>query len=134
MEIDIKNLAFTYEQKIILKDLTCCFNAGQIHIIIGVNGTGKSTLIKLLSRLLKPRSGKIFLADNNLTDLTLNQIAKRIGYVAQQQQICELTVTDYILLGRKPHLKWNFRTRDEKIVFDVMEKLLDTWPFVLWLI
>ena len=123
MEINIKNLAFTYEQKIILKDLTCCFNAGQIHIIIGVNGAGKSTLIKLLNRLLKPRSGSILLGGNNLTDLTLNQIAKHIGYVTQQQQICELTVTDYILLGRKPHLKWNFGSKDKKIVFDVMERL-----------
>ena len=123
MEIDIKSLAFVYNQKIVLENFTCCFNEGQIHIILGVNGAGKSTLIKLLNRLLKPQSGNILLAGKDLTDLTLNQIAKRIGYVAQQQQICELTVTDYIFLGRKPHLKWNFRTRDEKIVFDVMEKL-----------
>jgi len=123
MGIEINNLAYSYEQKIVLEDLTCCFNAGQIHIILGINGAGKSTLVKLLNRFLKPRSGSILLAGKGLSDLTLNQIAKSIGYVAQQHQPCELTVTDYILLGRKPHLKWNFGINDEKIVFAVMEKL-----------
>lgn len=123
MGIDLKDLAFTYKQKTVLENLTCCFNAGRIHIILGVNGAGKSTLVKLLNRLLKPQSGSILLLGKNLVDLTLNQIAKCVGYVAQQRQLCELTVTDYILLGRKPHLKWNFGTEDEKIVFAVMEKL-----------
>ncbi len=123
MRIEIDSLAYRYEQKVVLDDLTCCLNAGQIHIILGVNGAGKSTLIKLLNRLLKPQSGSILMAGKDLADLTLNQIAKRIGYVAQQQQRCELTVTDYVLLGRKPHLKWNFGSEDEKIVFAVMKKL-----------
>ncbi len=122
MRIEIDSLAYRYEQKVVLEDLTCCLNAGQIHIILGVNGAGKSTLVKLLNRLLKPRSGKILIAGKDLADLTLNQIARRIGYVAQQQQTCELTLTDYILLGRKPHLKWNFGIEDEKIVFAVMKK------------
>lgn len=94
-----------------------------MHVILGVNGAGKSTLIKLLNRLLKPRAGVIVLYGENLASLSLNEIARRVGYISQQNQSCDLTVTDYLLLGRKPHVRWNLSAVDEEIVFEILERL-----------
>ena len=69
--IDIKNLSFGFEDGLILKDINLKIEKGDYLGIIGSNGTGKSTLIKLMLGLLQTKSGKII------------RSAKNIGYVPQ---------------------------------------------------
>ncbi|MEA1922943.1 MAG: ABC transporter ATP-binding protein [Pseudomonadota bacterium] len=123
MGVKFKDLSFDYGGRPVLEKISCQLTAGRVHAVLGVNGAGKSTLIKLLAGFLKPVGGSIFLDDDNLNDLSLNQIAKRIAYVPQQQQLSDLTVSDYLLLGRKPHLRWLNSSADESIVFATLEKL-----------
>ena len=123
MGVKFKNLSFDYGGRPVLENISCSLTAGSVHAVLGVNGAGKSTLIKLLAGFLKPVGGSIFLDDDNLNKLSLNQIAKRIAYVSQQQQLSDLTVSDYLLLGRKPHLRWLNGSADEAIVFAILEKL-----------
>ena len=124
MGVKFKDLSFAYGGRPVLDKISCQLTAGRVHAVLGVNGAGKSTLIKLLAGFLKPVGGSVFLDDDNLNELSLNQIARRIAYVPQQQQLSDLTVSDYLLLGRKPHLRWlNNNSGDEEIVFAILEKL-----------
>ena len=123
MGVKFNDLSFDYSSQPVLEKISCQLTAGCVHAVLGVNGAGKSTLIKLLAGFLKPAGGSIFLDDDNLNKLSLNQIARRIAYVPQQQQLSDLTVSDYLLLGRKPHLRWLNGSADEAIVFAILEKL-----------
>ena len=123
MGVELKNLSFDYGGQPVLEKISCQLVAGSVHAVLGVNGAGKSTLIKLLARFLKPVTGTVFLENSNLSGLSLNEIAKRVAYVPQQQQLSDLTVSDYLLLGRKPHLRWLPGDADERIVFTILRKL-----------
>ena len=123
MGVKFKDLSFDYGGQPVLEKISCSLTAGRVYAVLGVNGAGKSTLIKLLAGFLKPAGGSISLDDDNLNKLSLNQIARRIAYVPQQQQLSDLTVSDYLLLGRKPHLRWLNGSTDEAIVFAILEKL-----------
>ncbi|MCD6293102.1 MAG: ABC transporter ATP-binding protein [Deltaproteobacteria bacterium] len=123
MGVKFKDLSFNYGSQPVLEKISCSLTTGRIYAVLGVNGAGKSTLIKLLAGFLKPVGGSIFLDDDNLDELSLSQIAKRVAYVPQYQQLSDLTVSDYLLLGRKPHWRWLNSSTDEEIVFTTLEKL-----------
>ena len=90
---------------------------------MGVNGAGKSTLIRLLGRQQKPSSGAIFLNKNNLAELTMQEVARRIAYLPQRHAMSGLTVADYLLLGRNPHISWKIKESDREVVMVTLEKL-----------
>ena len=123
MGVELKDLSFGYGSQSVLEKISCQLTAGRVHAVLGINGAGKSTLIKLLAGFLEPVGGSVFLNEDNLNELTLNQIARRIAYVPQQQQISDLTVSDYLMLGRKPHRRWLNNSTDEASVFTILEKL-----------
>ena len=60
----VKNLSFSYNQKSFIKDLNIEFKENQITTIIGSNGSDKSTLLMLLSRIYKPQEGNIEIDGN----------------------------------------------------------------------
>ncbi len=63
--IKVENLYFYYEKKnIILKNLNFSFMQGKVYLIIGNNGAGKTTFIRILLGILKPSSGRVVIADN----------------------------------------------------------------------
>lgn len=70
--LEVKNLAFTYEKKCVLKDINFTIEDGEYVGIIGENGSGKSTLLNILIGNLKPMHG------------TVNIYAEKIGYLSQQ--------------------------------------------------
>ncbi|MBW2187285.1 MAG: ABC transporter ATP-binding protein [Deltaproteobacteria bacterium] len=123
MGVDVKQLSFTYGKQQVLDKISYHFEPGHIHAVLGINGAGKSTLIKLLAGFLKPTDGSILLGNEHLEKLSLNQRAQRIAYVPQQQCISDLTVFDYLLLGRKPHNCWQSNTTDDARVFAMLKKL-----------
>ncbi len=123
MALSLAGLSFGYGQKTVLDNIACRFAKGHLHVILGVNGAGKSTLLKLLDRQNKPVSGKIFLGDVNLAELSTPDIARRIAYVPHRHELSDLTVADYLLVGRKPYISWNVKKSDEDVVIAVLERL-----------
>lgn len=123
MGVEIKQLSFTYGKQQVLDKISCYLESGRIHAVLGVNGAGKSTLIKLLAGFLKPTAGSILLSNEHLEKLSLDQRAQRIAYVPQQQCVSDLTVFDYLLLGRKPHYCWQSSSTDDARVFAMLKKL-----------
>lgn len=71
--------------------------------LVGPNGTGKSTLLSVLARLMKPKSGKILLYDKPLQSYKETELRKRMGFVFQnpEHQFVAGTVYDELLFGQK---------------------------------
>lgn len=100
-EIKVSHLNFSYTPETpILKDISLVLDTTPTAII-GQNGAGKTTFVKLLKGLLKPSSGNIEVNGQNTKDLTVAELAKDIGLVFQNpnDQIFKNKVLDEILFG-----------------------------------
>jgi ATP-binding cassette subfamily B protein len=97
----LKNLSLTYpETKITaLKEVYLEIPAGTTLGIIGNIGSGKSSLLDLISRLYDPSKGKILLDGEDLKDYTLNQLRESIGYIPQNAFLFSESIEDNIRFG-----------------------------------
>ncbi len=124
MELKISDLAFSYEDKLVLKDVGLTVEQGEILSIIGPNGSGKSTLIKCINRILQPQTGKLILQQQNIKNFTPRELACYLGYVPQHEdRKFPATVFDVVLLGRKPYIDWKPKEEDLKMVSDIISRL-----------
>ena len=95
--ITFEDVSFSYEQKPILKHFSCEIRQGEKVVIIGESGVGKTTLLDLLFGDLKPTSGKILFAGQELSPAQRKQL---IGYVLQDNYcFSELTMAENIALS-----------------------------------
>ncbi len=85
--LEVNDLSFGYKNGIhVIKRVNFTVNKGDCLIIKGPNGSGKTTLAKLLTRIIKPTGGHILLEGKDISDLTLADIGKKIGYVMQNPE------------------------------------------------
>src|SRR5699024_3879280 len=100
-QITFANISFQYPgaEENILKDISFSAEAGEITAIIGGTGSGKTTLIQLISRLFDPSSGTICMNGHNNTDNTIDYLQQKIGYVPKQSLFLSRIVTDNIRFG-----------------------------------
>ena len=99
--LEIQGLNTYYGESHILRDVDLSVQAGEMVCLIGRNGVGKTTLLKSLIGLLKPRSGDLLLVERSLQRLSPHQRARAgIGYVPQGREIIpQLTVEENLMLG-----------------------------------
>lgn len=124
MEINIKNLNFSYENKEVLKNISLNFKKGKIYTILGPNGTGKSTLLKIINRWLKVPSNKVFYDDIDINLLKTNDIARRVAVIPQENSLqVDFLVEEIVLMGRYVHLGRfeNEKNKDFKIADKAMK-------------
>ncbi len=120
----VQDLCIGYNHHdLVLQNLDFQVQAGEMLAILGPNGVGKTTLLRCMNRILKPRKGAILVEDEDVFRMNLEQIAKRMGYVAQKSESGRMTVFDAVLLGRKPHLRWKVADRDLRIVDATIKRL-----------
>lgn len=85
--------------------------AGEVLGIVGPNGSGKTSLLKLLAKSLHPQAGTLCLFGRDLTAMTQGEVARLVGVVPQDtQQLFPFTVAETVLMGRFPHRRhdrWN---------------------------
>lgn len=110
--IEVKNISFSYGRKPILTDVGFTAQAGECVGILGNNGVGKSTLITCINRIRIPTAGEVFIDGKSVKDMTRNELARSIAYVAQKNEMTQTTVFDCVLLGRKPYIKWGVSQED----------------------
>ncbi len=123
MMLTVNELKFMYRNKNVLKQIGFSIEQGQVIAVLGPNGVGKTTLLKCLNRILKPREGTVMLDNENLLDLSTMEIARRVGYVPQRVETGRLTAFDAVLLGRRPHIGWDVTTRDISMVDAIFTRL-----------
>ena len=126
--IIIKNLNFNYYKgtKKVINNLSVKIEKGTINILLGLNGCGKTTLIKLLSGLLEPTSGEIFYDKKLLKDISIKERSKIFSYVSQKSiNSDDFNVKDYLTYGVVNSLKFyeHPKYEHEKEVLKVSKKL-----------
>lgn len=123
MILSVKNLTFGYSSRSVFKDIEFSVERGDCLAVLGTNGVGKSTLLKCLNRILKPRAGTVLIEKDEVLKLTRTELAQRMGYVAQKNESSRITVFDAVLLGRKPYIKWEVSRKDLDIVNEILDLL-----------
>ena len=104
--ISTKKLNISYGNVDIVKDLNLDIPKGKITTIIGANGCGKSTILKTIARVLKPKSGEIYINNININKQSSKELAKVMADLPQSPQAPSgLTVEELISYGRFPHKK-----------------------------
>ena len=116
MVLDISSLSFNFGSKNILADIDLSIKNNGIVGIIGPNGSGKSTLLKCIYRVLKPKTGTIFIDGKNINDYQFKETAKKMAVVAQHNDThFDFNVLEMVLIGRSPHKKFMERDSAEDI-------------------
>ncbi len=123
MILAVEGLEFGYNSHPVLKDVRFEVCRGELFAILGNNGAGKSTLLRCLNRILTPRAGAILIDGEDLAALTRLDVARRVGYVAQRHESTRVTVFDAVLLGRRPHIRWDATEKDMAVVRGVLAAL-----------
>ena len=101
--IEARNIHFSYHRRAVLADATLALGPGELVCLLGANGVGKSTLLKLMQGLLKPQRGNVTLDGKPLSAMRRRQLAKSIAYVPQVHAApFPYTVREVALLGRLP--------------------------------
>ncbi|WP_027078577.1 ABC transporter ATP-binding protein [Maribacter antarcticus] len=110
-KIEFKNVNFTYEDTEIdaLKNLSFTINRGETVAILGKTGSGKSTILDLVTRLYDVTSGEIFIDDEPIKNINLNDLRKSIGAVPQDAFLFSDTIKNNIKFGK-------YDASDEEII------------------
>lgn len=102
--IECKNVSFQYREALILKDINLSFVRGGFYVLMGPNGGGKTTLLKLIMGLLHPKTGAMLIEGRPPEQRRLS-----IGYVPQMllfDPLFPLTVLECVLMGQLSKLSW----------------------------
>lgn len=103
--MEVKNVFFSYGKNEILKGASLKIEKGKVTTIMGANGCGKSTLFSLMTKNLAPGKGKILLGGKNISNLRLNEFARKVAIVHQYNTAADdITVERLVSFGRTPHL------------------------------
>ncbi len=115
MTLSASHLSYTYsgpakaghydDSEFALHDVSLSIAPGSLTGLLGPNGCGKTTLLKLLSGVLKPEHGSVRLGDHELRVLSARAVAQQIAVVPQETHPAfDFTVMEMVLMGRHPHL------------------------------
>ncbi|MFD0673251.1 ABC transporter ATP-binding protein [Cohnella sp. GCM10027633] len=118
------NIVAGYENKTIVHGIGLTIPSNKISVIIGANACGKSTLLKTMSRLLKPISGEVILDGKSIANIPSKRLARTVGLLPQSPIVPEgITVADLVGRGRFPHQAWfsGWSKKDYEAVAEAME-------------
>ncbi|MBS1801027.1 MAG: ABC transporter ATP-binding protein [Acidobacteria bacterium] len=125
---EFRNVSFAYPgtTRRVLKDFNMVLRPGERIALIGENGQGKTTVVKLITRLYDPTEGQIFLDGIDLREYALEDLHRNIGVIFQDFVRFEMTARENIAIGRvdKPHTALDLESAAQKSLADtVIEKL-----------
>lgn len=122
--LEARHLRLAYDRLVVADDLSVVIPAGRITSIVGANACGKSTLLRALARLMKPRHGTVLLDGRSIHERPTREVATRLGILPQSPVAPEgITVADLVGRGRHPHQRWlrQWTAADAEAVTRAME-------------
>ncbi|WP_405955978.1 ABC transporter ATP-binding protein [Streptomyces phaeochromogenes] len=123
--LSARGLTLAYEDRTVVRELDLAIPDGRVTVVVGPNACGKSTTLRALGRLLKPKGGAVLLDGTSLAKLPTKRIAQQIGLLPQTPVAPEaITVADLVSRGRQPHQSWwqQWSEADERAVTEAMER------------
>ena len=103
--ITAESVSFGYGGAFTLTDVSVEIAPGSLTSVLGPNGCGKTTLLKLLCGVLRPDRGRVRLGDRPLGSMTRRELARHIAVVPQETHPAfDYSVMEMVLMGRHPHL------------------------------
>ena len=121
--IIVNNLRVAFGAKEILRDVSFTVKRGEVLVLMGLSGTGKSTTLRSIAGLLKPNSGEVLINGRSIPDMTqseLEKLRRRIGFCFQHGALFDsMTVGQNVAFGLREHTK----LPEEEIQRIVAEKL-----------
>jgi len=126
--IEIKNVSQSYTKdgsKKTLDNVSLVVRENTITALVGANGAGKSTLLGAMSNIIQTMSGEILLDGADVRKIKANEVAKKIAFLKQTQQISiRITVNDLVEFGRFPHCGGRLRDIDRQKVEEALEYMM----------
>lgn len=120
-----ENIGFAYGAAPILNDVSFDIAKGELVSVLGPNGCGKTTLLKILLGILTPTAGSVFLNDVEIQDIGRKRFARQVAYVPQVHAASfSYTVMDVVMMGRMPHKNFFsvFSDEDEQAAVGALRK------------
>jgi iron complex transport system ATP-binding protein len=139
---DVQRLYFQYARGSrsdispwVLQDVNVSVQSGEMLGIVGPNGSGKTSLLKLLAKILPVQQGLVALFGQSVSELTQEAVARRVAFVPQDtQQAFPFTVAETVLMGRFPHhhrtvWDWGFGwdSREDRALAQQAMVTMDVW-------
>ncbi|WP_284580032.1 ABC transporter ATP-binding protein [Streptomyces sp. 2P-4] len=121
--LSAQNVTLGYEQRVIAENLSVEIPDNSFTVIVGPNACGKSTLLRALSRMLKPSAGQVLLDGHAIGSMPAKKVAKTLGLLPQSSVAPDgITVFDLVSRGRYPHqgLLRQWSQEDERVVLESM--------------
>ncbi len=125
----INNIACRYDAANVLENIDFSAKGGDFIGVVGPNASGKSTLLKSISKVLKPHTGVVLLNERDVHTLKSAEIAKNLAVVPQESVISfAFTALEVVLMGRTPHLnRFEMESRQDLIIAQKSMELTNTW-------
>jgi len=102
--LTVHDLELGYGERTVIDSLDLVLPPGRVTAIVGANACGKSTLLRSMSRLLRPRAGEVLLDGKQVHKLPAKELARTLGLLPQAPTAPEgITVSDLVGRGRNPH-------------------------------
>ncbi|MDR1657092.1 MAG: ABC transporter ATP-binding protein [Deltaproteobacteria bacterium] len=123
--IELEKISFAYQKNHkILDEISFYVNGGEIVGLLGPNGSGKTTILKLILSLLSPTSGTIKIDGQDCQSFSNLERAKKVAYVPQDfSNSFPISVFESVLMGRRPYINWGPRRADVLKTVEVLDLL-----------
>lgn len=129
--LNIDKLTCGYGSKFNITDISFSVPQGSFMGIIGPNGSGKTTLFRGITGSLKTKRGSISINNKNLTDYNYKEKARHLAIVTQNIEAAQMTVEEYVLMGRMPYQAYFtfFESKKDYEIARKYMKLTNTYRF-----
>lgn len=123
--IELRHVSGGYGAPDTVKNVSLIFPDGAVSAVIGPNGCGKTTLLKLCCGLLPAKVGSVMLNGSPLRAMPRKKIAQRVSFLPQSRAVPDITVGSLVLHGRFPWLGYPrvYREQDQRIADTAMKRL-----------
>jgi iron complex transport system ATP-binding protein len=123
--LSAENVTLAYDQRVIAERLSVEIPDHSFTVIVGPNACGKSTLLRALSRMLKPSGGRVLLDGQVIQSMPAKKVARTLGLLPQSSVAPDgITVADLVGRGRYPHqgILRQWSAEDERVVQESMRQ------------
>ena len=128
----LDQVSFRYSDQWVLRDFSLDVREGEILGIIGPNGSGKTSLLKLMAGLLQPQVGRLSLRGQDISTLGARALARQVAVVPQEHHVLfPFTVAEVVLMGRFVHQNgWGWESPEDLRIARAVLQVMDLEPLV----